>query len=364
MHLTLELVTGSDAVLLEGRDGDVVEVGRTAHPGGVEDPHMSARHFAVVCAETGCRVRDLKSTNGTFVNGVLISETVLRDGDRITAGTSTFVVRLRSDRSGRVDGSGPIPLLQIANRTTCAVETLRWTDGDERARLTIVVKRTHRIAPDTESGPEPEQLPVFSADVMSDGDPPSVRFEADLVPFKPRTDVVLVGRAYAPRGRPVTELVAGLRVGPLRYGVAVFGDRVWDTRILATPTISPPEPFTTMDLVYERAFGGFDGPGGRYCHENLVGTGFIGKETSERVKGLRLPNLEDPRNLIHSWDSRPRPVGFGFYGRGWAPRLAYAGTYDDRYRSERHPQPPADFSYRFFNGAHPDLQVEGYLRGD
>jgi hypothetical protein len=31
---------------------------------------------------------------------------------------------------------------------------------------------------------------------------------------------------------------------------------------------------------------------------------------------------------------------------------------------ERHPLLPADFSYRFFNGAHPDLQVGGYLRGD
>jgi hypothetical protein len=101
-----------------------------------------------------------------------------------------------------------------------------------------------------------------------------------------------------------------------------------------------------------------------YCRENLVGTGFIGKLTRERVEGLRLPNLEDPRNLIRSWDTRPKPVGFAFYGRGWMPRLAYAGTYGEKYMKERHPLPPADFSYRFFNGAHPDLQVKGYLRGD
>jgi len=119
-----------------------------------------------------------------------------------------------------------------------------------------------------------------------------------------------------------------------------------------------------MDLVYERAFGGFDKPAGMYCKENHVGTGFIGKRTAERVEGLKLPNLEEPRNLINAWNSRPRPAGFGFYGRGWAPRLAYAGTYDDKYMKERHPLLPADFSFRFFNGAHPDLQVGGYLRGD
>ena len=96
----------------------------------------------------------------------------------------------------------------------------------------------------------------------------------------------------------------------------------------------------------------------------VIGTGFIGKRSGERVEGLRLPNLEDPRNLISAWNSRPRPAGFGFYGRSWAPRLAYAGTYDEKYMKERHPLLPADFSYRFFNGAHPDLQVGGYLRGD
>src|SRR5262249_5604726 len=36
----------------------------------------------------------------------------------------------------------------------------------------------------------------------------------------------------------------------------------------------------------------------------------------------------------------------------------------ERYRKERAPLLPQDFSYAFFNGAHPDLQVEGYLQGD
>jgi len=177
-------------------------------------------------------------------------------------------------------------------------------------------------------------------------------------------NTVLVGHAYAPEGKPVTELVTGLRVGQLRYGVAVIGDRQWQTQLLDKPTMSHTQPFRTMELVYERAFGGFDKPAGMYCKENHVGTGFIGKRTAERVEGLRLPNLEDPRNRINAWNIRPRPAGFGFYGRGWSPRLAYTGTYDDKYMKERHPLLPADFSFRFFNGAHPDLQVGGYLRGD
>src|SRR5262249_33646756 len=141
------------------------------------------------------------------------------------------------------------------------------------------------------------------------------------------------------------------------------GDRHWQSEVFPdAPTISVPDPFVTMDLGYERAFGGLDS--GLYCKENHVGRGFLGKKRSASVETTKLPNLEDPRNLIYDWNTHPKPVGFGFYGRGWMPRLGYAGTYDEKYMKDRHPLPPADFSYRFFNGAHPDLQVKAYLRGD
>jgi hypothetical protein len=327
---------------------------------------MSARHFAVVHSGGQYLIRDLGSTNGTFVNGQRIGTAVLKDGDRIHAGQSTFVVRLRADEPTASAVSAPpgLPLGQIANATPFTVATLRWPDIDTRPKLTIIVKATFVLGEGEGVRPTPKQLPIFNNDIMTEAKPRAVRFESDLVPFKPCTDVVLVGRAYAPEGKPVTELVAGLRVGQLRHGVAIIGDRQWQAQLLDKPTISHTQPFRAMDLVYERAFGGFDRPAGMYCKENHVGTGFIGKRTAERLEGLRLPNLEDPRNLINSWNSRPRPAGFGFYGRGWAPRLAYAGTYDDKYMTERHPLLPADFSFRFFNGAHPDLQVGGYLRGD
>jgi len=362
--LELHSDSGPD-VQVESGSAQPVVVGRERT--GRHDPHMSSRHFAVVHSGGQYLIRDLGSTNGTFVNGQRIGTAVLKDGDRIQAGQSTFVVRLRSDESAASAAPTPqgLPLGQIANATSFTVATLRWPDVDTRPKLTIIVKATFVLGREGEGvQPTPKQLPIFNNDIMTEAQPPAVRFESDLVPFKPCTDVVLVGRAYAPEDKPVTEIVAGLRVGQLRYGVAVVGDRTWQAQLLDKPTISHTLPFRTMDLVYERAFGGFDKPAGMYCKENHVGTGFIGKRTAERLQGLRLPNLEDPRNLINAWNSRPRPAGFGFYGRGWAPRLAYAGTYDDNYMKERHPLLPTDFSFRFFNGAHPDLQVGGYLRGD
>ena len=95
-----------------------------------------------------------------------------------------------------------------------------------------------------------------------------------------------------------------------------------------------------------------------------MGQGFIGKKTKQSIHGKALPNLEDPINLIRSWKTRPRPVGFGFYSRTCLPRLGYAGTYDQAYREHQAPDFPHDFSYAIFNAAHPDLQVKGYLKGD
>lgn len=233
--------------------------------------------------------------------------------------------------------------------------------------LAVLLKATFRLPEATDGAPaEPaeEQLPLLSEDEFYKGDiTGSVRLESDAVVFKPRADVVLVGTARAPGGRPVTALEVGLRVGRLRHVVRVIGDRRWTfpTRLAVVPVMSAPEPFTEMPLVYERAFGGFDHKGGAWCPENLIGRGFIGKKRPDSVDGRLLPNLEDPRAPIRSWEDRPAPVGFGFYGRSWRPRAALTGR-----SSELHPVfgLPADFDHGFFNGAHPALQAPGYLAGD
>ena len=119
-----------------------------------------------------------------------------------------------------------------------------------------------------------------------------------------------------------------------------------------------------MDIIYERAFGGIDTKGSGWCAENPLGKGFYGKKNKEVLDNAPLPNLEDPRKLINDWEDHPNPVGFGFYSRAAMPRSGYVGTYDEKWQKERSPDPPEDFRFDYYNGAHPDLQVEGYLRGD
>ena len=79
--------------------------------------------------------------------------------------------------------------------------------------------------------------------------------------------------------------------------------------------------------------------------------------------GERLPNLEDPRDLISSAGDRPTPACFGYVAPGWEPRLSFAGTYDEAWQSQRAPFLPFDFDSRFFNAASADLVWDGYLTG-
>ncbi|MGC4095115.1 MAG: DUF2169 domain-containing protein [Polyangiaceae bacterium] len=85
---------------------------------------------------------------------------------------------------------------------------------------------------------------------------------------------------------------------------------------------------------------------------------------SNRIHERPLPNLEDPRDLIRAWDSRPRPAGCAFYPRNSEPRVRYAGTYDEKWKAERAPALPEDFRFDFYNAADPELQVQGYLQGN
>src|SRR5436190_10159424 len=68
-------------------NSDEVTVGRDAENTiSIPDPAISRRHCAYSRADDGWRVRDVGSSNGTFVNGVQVQDHLLADGDRVAAG--------------------------------------------------------------------------------------------------------------------------------------------------------------------------------------------------------------------------------------------------------------------------------------
>jgi len=256
--------------------------------------------------------------------------------------------------------------MELINETDFPAIALPFTGPEGTPVLTVVVKGTFAMVPDEPATAADEQLPLCFGDEFNDPDKGgSVKFESDLAPYKPRADIVLVGMAHAPGGRPATTVDVSVRVGQTRKVVRVLGNRAWRWRgPFLAPKPGKPAPFTQVPLVYERAFGGIDKVAGGAFAENPLGRGFAAKRRRKALKAARLPNLEDPRRPVRGWKDRPRPACFGFWGKGWQPRLALLGTYDDTWRETRAPEPPEDFRFEFHNGAHPDLQVEGWLKGD
>jgi len=57
----------------------------------IEDRVLSRRHCAIQESDGKCSLRDLGSSNGTYVNGLPVTSRVLNDGDQITAGQSLFL---------------------------------------------------------------------------------------------------------------------------------------------------------------------------------------------------------------------------------------------------------------------------------
>ena len=71
-----------------------VRIGRQADNDLVlVDRGVSRHHAEIINAGPSCTLRDLGSTNGTYVNGSTVREHVLRDGDRISVGSTSVEFR-------------------------------------------------------------------------------------------------------------------------------------------------------------------------------------------------------------------------------------------------------------------------------
>jgi hypothetical protein len=219
-----------------------------------------------------------------------------------------------------------------------AVDSLTWQGPGNRV-LTVICKATFTLRPG-ESPLHPVQQPIEAEDVYLEGEPHrSLQTPGDLVPFKPRAEVVLVGFAFAPRAEPVRSLVVRLVVGTLDKAFEVVGDRAW------TPDGALPEParFTRQALRYERAGGGPDTANPVGVSPDLQGTG-------------ALPNLQ-PAGFVPSRRGEiVPPVGFGPISSTWPGRREKLGQLAAL--PEGLAQLPHDLDPAYFNCAPRDQQIE------
>lgn len=225
--------------------------------------------------------------------------------------------------------------------------------------LTLVVKGAFDLSPGAratmaEEQPFPTGDEFYSDDEEMHGGP---RYESDFAYFKPRADLLLVGKCYPPGGRPTQMCQVAFGVGNKSKTLNVIGNRRWERRGLSW-RVTEPEPFTQMELRYENSFGG------EKPKRNPIGKGSRAVKDDEGNEVHPLPNIEDPLDPIESRRSSPGPAGFGPLGRMWQMRLGKMGTYKGKYLETSWPWFPEDFDWTHFNAAPEDMQLEGYLRGD
>ena len=73
----------------------------------LDDPRVSGRHLLVLVLEGGVLVKDLGSTNGTFVDGHRVAAQRVTTGAFLTLGRTSFQIRIGDDEL-RADGGADI----------------------------------------------------------------------------------------------------------------------------------------------------------------------------------------------------------------------------------------------------------------
>jgi len=238
---------------------------------------------------------------------------------------------------------------------------LSGRDASGRPILAVLVKRTYLFGSKGEWAVDTTQMPLRAEPRYGDRGL-VLEEDSELWPFKPKTDVVVLGHAYNHRGRP--RFSAGIAIGGVAKRIAVCGDRrcmlANDGRIL----FSPPAVAERVPLSYALAYGGRDAAAeAAYGNpvtllepylssdtgagviddaspfvypRNPAGRGYLVEAARGAVDALALPNLEHPDDLLTPerlaagepgrWPLQPVPASLGWLDYGAFPRAAWLGA--------------------------------------
>jgi hypothetical protein len=242
--------------------------------------------------------------------------------------------------------------MDIVDQAGFPLRLYRGVIDEERLFASLVVKtlwtvRDGRIALDETQ----DWVALDSPKPTPDGVLPS-----DQCFYKGGADVMLLGQARA--AEPVARLAVSVSIGSgFSASVLAIGRREWRKRLLRGLEISPPQPFTSMPLTLQGAFGGSDAWDGLAVPfpDNPGGTGYYLSAAS--AEGRPLPTVEDPAHLIERWDDHPSPVGLGLRPTPFGPHLRQAVEFDAAGElSKLHPL--------FFNNAFPACIAPAAAAGD
>lgn len=92
LALTVRVVIGPDSGAIFRRRGPRLVIGREAGDIALKDPRVS-RHHAMLANRAGrCLLRDLASSNGTYLGELRVGETFLEAGQQLRVGDTVLEV--------------------------------------------------------------------------------------------------------------------------------------------------------------------------------------------------------------------------------------------------------------------------------
>lgn len=195
--------------------------------------------------------------------------------------------------------------MDFTNHTEFPAEALVGSTSDLEQTAMVACKVTYRQTEDGGLVPvsADEAWPVLTEPADFQG----VTLMPELEFRKRGIDLLVFGPAVAPRGWAARHLTVEIQCGPVHKKVEVFGDRRWIKEVGGF-VASEAEPFETMPLTNDRAFGGSSTLAGEeVVHAfNPDGRGYC--MSKEDADGKLLPNLEHPDELIRSWKQAPPPA--------------------------------------------------------
>ncbi|MGE5810767.1 MAG: DUF2169 domain-containing protein [Ignavibacteria bacterium] len=248
--------------------------------------------------------------------------------------------------------------MEIVNKSGFQFAFIAGRINYPKHSLTLIVKATFDLLPGKPAVLSEEQFyptgdEFYPEDKEMMGGP---RYASDFAYFKPRADLLLVGKCHPPQSKKVYSSSVKFQVGSKSKSLNVFGNRHWTGSL--SNAFSNPEPFSEIELRYENSFGG------EGYEINPVGKGTNKIENGKGEKIHPLPNITNAGEQILSHSAKLQPAGFGAINQIWKQRFSKLGSYKGSYLKERWPWFPKDFDWGYFNAAPADMQVSGYLNGD
>jgi hypothetical protein len=138
MRVTLRVLSGPHVgrqFIFDQHDTFLIGRSETAHLYLPEDRFFSRHHCLLEIAPPRCFLRDLGSTNGTFVNGVKVQETYLKNGDQIQGGQTVLAVEVTADTAPTAlynqHGLAPTSMSSATQPSVILVECLNCGRRDQ-----------------------------------------------------------------------------------------------------------------------------------------------------------------------------------------------------------------------------------------